>query len=118
MLRLLVLAAVFFLLFRLISGRWPLRYLRPGSAGDRQKLFRQQEIARARAVLGVDSHANRQQILDAHRRMMLRLHPDRGGDEAAARQVNAARDILLNTPGEPGASPSAREVREERKPNP
>lgn len=50
----------------------------------------------ARAVLGVTAQADEGEIRAAHRRLMAELHPDRGGSAERARQVNAARDTLLD----------------------
>ncbi|KTT74268.1 J domain-containing protein [Sphingomonas endophytica] len=52
-------------------------------------------LADARRVLGVDKSADETSIRAAHRRLMGELHPDRGGTDAQARRVNAARDTLL-----------------------
>ena len=35
------------------------------------------------------------QVIEAHRRLIQRTHPDAGGTEALARNINAARDYLL-----------------------
>ena len=49
----------------------------------------------ARAVLGVGSTATPQEIALAHRRLIARVHPDRGGSEELASRVNVARDTLI-----------------------
>lgn len=54
------------------------------------------ELDRARSLLGVDEKANRSVINDAWRERLAEHHPDRGGDEELARQINRARDILLD----------------------
>ncbi|MGH9644186.1 MAG: J domain-containing protein [Terriglobales bacterium] len=43
-------------------------------------------------VLGVSSHAAREEIEAAHRRLAMQHHPDRGGEDAQMARVNAARD--------------------------
>ena len=53
------------------------------------------DIAKARALLGVGPDADAGQIRAAHRRLIASVHPDRGGTEALAAQLNAARDLLL-----------------------
>lgn len=55
-------------------------------------------IARARALLGVPEDADETMIRSAHRRLIASVHPDRGGTEALAAEINAARDLLLAEP--------------------
>lgn len=49
----------------------------------------------ARAVLGLEAGATREDVLGAHRRLMQKLHPDRGGSAYLAAKLNQARDCLL-----------------------
>jgi hypothetical protein len=46
-------------------------------------------------VLGVETNASRQQIISAHRRLIQKAHPDHGGSDELAAQINQARDVLL-----------------------
>ena len=56
---------------------------------------RSQAEAQARALLGLDRSARREAIVEAHRRPIARVHPDRGGSSDAVHAANAARDLLL-----------------------
>jgi len=56
--------------------------------------------AEARAILGVAADADAATIRAAHRRLVVGVHPDRGGSPELARRVNAARDLLLRESGE------------------
>jgi len=46
-------------------------------------------------ILGLDETASRDDIIKAHRKLMQKVHPDRGGSAELAAQVNRAKDILL-----------------------
>lgn len=65
---------------------WELAGLNAASADESQ----------ARRLLGVGKSATRQEIIDAHRRLISRVHPDRGGTSDAANAATAARDLLLS----------------------
>ena len=56
-----------------------------------------EEMARAHAleVLGLEEGTERADIVAAHRDLMRKLHPDRGGNDYLAKKVNAAKDFLL-----------------------
>ncbi|HCH32139.1 MAG TPA: hypothetical protein DE045_04245 [Oceanospirillaceae bacterium] len=51
--------------------------------------------AQARQILEVGEDASNEEITDAHKRMMAKNHPDRGGSTYLASQINQAKDILL-----------------------
>lgn len=87
MIKLLWIAVLASLACRLISGRWPWELLK---AADRSAA-----VSRARALLGVRTDATREEIIEAHRRLIAQVHPDKGGTTDAVHEANAARDLLL-----------------------
>jgi DnaJ-class molecular chaperone len=51
--------------------------------------------AEALKVLDLPEDTTPEQVRDAHRRLMLANHPDRGGSTYIAAQINRAKDVLL-----------------------
>lgn len=52
--------------------------------------------AQAADILGVDINASKEEIIAAHKRLMQKVHPDKGGSDALAIQINEAKRILLH----------------------
>ncbi len=66
------------------------------SAADDKAGTQPMTVAEARDVLGVDAAASREEIETAYRDLIVKNHPDHGGTDWIAAQLNHARDILLN----------------------
>ena len=47
-------------------------------------------------ILGVDVNASADEVKMAHKKLMQKMHPDRGGSDVLAKQINQARDTLLS----------------------
>ena len=46
-------------------------------------------------ILGLKPDASKEDVIKAHKRLMQRLHPDRGGSDYLAARINAAKDKLV-----------------------
>ena len=51
--------------------------------------------AEAAKLLGVADDAAADAVIEAHRRLIAKVHPDSGGNDELAARINAARDRLL-----------------------
>jgi hypothetical protein len=76
--------------------------VRNGRGGDEQSQqdststrFSDLSNEEALKILGLEPGASKEDIGKAHKRLMQRLHPDRGGSDYLAAKINAAKDQLL-----------------------
>lgn len=85
--RIILLAVLATLACKALSGKWPWELWANSERSQRE--------AQARALLGVERSASREAISEAHRRLIARVHPDRGGTAEQVHAATAARDLLL-----------------------
>jgi MFS family permease len=88
------------LVFGLPGAIWPYEIARFGEQWDAQQggTATEGDMSRTLAleILGLDEGATREDIIEAHRRLIQKLHPDRGGNDYLASQINLAKSVLLD----------------------
>ncbi len=89
MLRVAIIALIVAVGCKVIFGRWPWQYLSAPQTSHR-------DLAEARTLLSVSKSADINAVIEAHRRLILRVHPDRGGSAGQVHEADAARDLLLS----------------------
>ncbi len=55
------------------------------------------DLQEARDILGVTESSSKEDVIKAHKRLMQKMHPDRGGSDYLAQQINRARDKVLDS---------------------
>jgi hypothetical protein len=88
MTKLITIALVLVLGCKFTTGRWPWEIWRIVPVEP-------PELRQARNLLGLSSGASRAEVIEAHKKLITRVHPDRGGSEALVHEANAARDLML-----------------------
>ena len=87
-----ILLALTPLLRRIFNGQDPAR---PGEASRTPPPNGGMSKQEAYQILGLSPGASQEEILAAHRRLMQKMHPDRGGSDYLAVKINQARETLL-----------------------
>jgi len=78
------------LVWRLGMGRWPWQPRGPTMRSGGGPTPEQ-----ARLLLGVRTGASREDVIEAHKKLIAMVHPDRGGTSDQVHEANQARDLLL-----------------------
>ena len=81
---------------RVYGEQWYQKFGMTSSADKPSPGGEELSVDEACDILGVRPEASEQEIIAAHRKMMQKFHPDRGGSNYLAAKVNTAKEVLLS----------------------
>ena len=81
--------------YRRFRQKWREHINENAHANDSSSINTKMTIEEAYNILGLENNATHEEIIDAHRKLMQKLHPDRGGNDYLASKINQAKDLLL-----------------------
>ncbi len=77
------------------GGNWGSDRKTGAEAGARKRRSISGDHEEALNILGLNENATDRDVSNAHRRLMKKHHPDRGGSTEMATKLNSARELLL-----------------------
>jgi ABC-type protease/lipase transport system fused ATPase/permease subunit len=83
-------------LFKNLFADKPTQQSENNSSAEQTNLNTKMNEEEALKILGVTRHATEDEIIEAHRKLIQKLHPDRGGNDFLASKINQAKDYLLD----------------------
>ncbi len=69
-----------------------------GTEYDHRNSSSDMDVGEALTILGLPSGASKAEIIATHRRLMQKVHPDRGGNNYLAAKINQAKEFLITKP--------------------
>ena len=88
-----MLKMLFFLALLAVIGWMAIRFM--NAAPKMPRAVCCANASEAAKLLGLDPTADSEAVLDAHRRLIAKVHPDTGGSAELAARINQARDTML-----------------------
>lgn len=76
--------------------RWREQHTGSAYEGSNQSAPGAVSTEEAFQILGLEPDASKEEIIGSHRKLMQKLHPDRGGSNYLAAKINQAKDVLLD----------------------
>ena len=78
------------IVFGLINSRYKAKSSKNSTSANRQMT-----ADKALKILNLEGNPDKSQIIKAHRTMLSKVHPDKGGSDYLAAEINLAKEVLL-----------------------